>query len=357
MIDNEKIGKYIKKVRKENKLTQEELAKKLYISRQAVSNWEKGKTAPSVDNVSAMSELLDLSIVDVFAGETISDKHTVNDVIKSIVKLEMKKWKKILIIISIILFFVIVIFLAYYFITYYNNIIVYNIKGDSTSYNINGVINKSVNNLYFNLEIDKVSDKICLVHNNEDLVCNSDSNFIIFTQQSGYDEIIPSDKKEFVEYIKDLTISIENNNKVETINLNIDKDFQNYNLFKMEKDKVINNDSNYKLEFADVPNKIKNNFKYNEKDNCFYKKYNDGDKEIEILYTPKDSSYIVNEIIKNSFIKYIYDTNKKILLSYCKTNNNKIIKSYDDFSDIDKNKDKKKIYNYFKENYVDKYLN
>lgn len=42
------IGKNIKKLRQRNKLTQEELAETLRVTRQAVSNWETGKSPISI---------------------------------------------------------------------------------------------------------------------------------------------------------------------------------------------------------------------------------------------------------------------------------------------------------------------
>ncbi len=41
-MNQEKIGKFISQKRKENKLTQEQLAEKLSISKNAVSKWERG---------------------------------------------------------------------------------------------------------------------------------------------------------------------------------------------------------------------------------------------------------------------------------------------------------------------------
>ncbi len=41
-MDQEKIGKFIASSRKEKKLTQEELAEKLNITKNAVSKWERG---------------------------------------------------------------------------------------------------------------------------------------------------------------------------------------------------------------------------------------------------------------------------------------------------------------------------
>ena len=42
-MDNEKISEFIKKIRKDNNLTQKELAAKYGVTYQAVSKWENGK--------------------------------------------------------------------------------------------------------------------------------------------------------------------------------------------------------------------------------------------------------------------------------------------------------------------------
>ena len=45
-MNSDNIGKFIKKLREEFCLTQEELANKVHIGREAVSKWERGKTTP-----------------------------------------------------------------------------------------------------------------------------------------------------------------------------------------------------------------------------------------------------------------------------------------------------------------------
>lgn len=62
MLDNEGIGNNIKRLRIKNNLSQEELASKLYLSRQAISLWEQGKGFPSIDNVVFLSKLFNISI-------------------------------------------------------------------------------------------------------------------------------------------------------------------------------------------------------------------------------------------------------------------------------------------------------
>ena len=62
MIDIVKLGKEIKRLRKKIGLTQEELAEKLDVRFQAVSNWERGKAPPSIDNLVELSELFGVSV-------------------------------------------------------------------------------------------------------------------------------------------------------------------------------------------------------------------------------------------------------------------------------------------------------
>lgn len=59
----------IVKYRKRNKLSQEELAQSLNISRQSISKWETGENLPSIDNLISLSGLLDISLDELITGE------------------------------------------------------------------------------------------------------------------------------------------------------------------------------------------------------------------------------------------------------------------------------------------------
>ena len=49
-------------LRTKNKMSQEELAEKLYVTRQAVSRWENGETVPNIDTLKLLSKMFDVSI-------------------------------------------------------------------------------------------------------------------------------------------------------------------------------------------------------------------------------------------------------------------------------------------------------
>jgi len=56
------IGKRIKHLRLINKMTQEDVASQLFISRQVISKWELGKSLPDLTNLLALSNLFNVSI-------------------------------------------------------------------------------------------------------------------------------------------------------------------------------------------------------------------------------------------------------------------------------------------------------
>ena len=52
---NYKTGERLAKYRKKANMSQEELADKLNVSRQAVSKWERGESSPDTDNLIALA--------------------------------------------------------------------------------------------------------------------------------------------------------------------------------------------------------------------------------------------------------------------------------------------------------------
>lgn len=75
------LGKNIRNLRKENKMSQEQLAEKLNVSRQSISLWENGQTTPSMDNIIAIADIFGVS-TDVLlkdSVEEISDNEIVKE--------------------------------------------------------------------------------------------------------------------------------------------------------------------------------------------------------------------------------------------------------------------------------------
>ena len=73
-MDQIKIGKFIQEKRKEQKLTQSDLAEKLNITDRAISKWENGNCLPDASAMAELCKLLNISINDLFSGETVDMK-------------------------------------------------------------------------------------------------------------------------------------------------------------------------------------------------------------------------------------------------------------------------------------------
>ncbi|VEU80319.1 helix-turn-helix domain-containing protein [Haploplasma axanthum] len=80
MFNMKEIGKRIAKLRKENNMTQVELADKLGISYQAVSNWERGDSMPDISKLSELSQIFDTSIDEILGNER--EAKIINDIIE-----------------------------------------------------------------------------------------------------------------------------------------------------------------------------------------------------------------------------------------------------------------------------------
>ena len=63
------IGERLKELRKLNNLSQEQVAKELNITRQAISKWETDKTMPDIENIILLSKLYNVSLESIMGEE------------------------------------------------------------------------------------------------------------------------------------------------------------------------------------------------------------------------------------------------------------------------------------------------
>ncbi len=62
-------GTQIKKYRSNMGISQEELAEKVYVSRQTISNWETGKNYPDIHSVLLLSSVFNVSLDQLIKGD------------------------------------------------------------------------------------------------------------------------------------------------------------------------------------------------------------------------------------------------------------------------------------------------
>ena len=70
------IGLKIKKLREQQKISQEELALKIFVSRQTISNWETNKSCPDVKSLITLSDIFNVSL-DNFIKDDIKEMREV----------------------------------------------------------------------------------------------------------------------------------------------------------------------------------------------------------------------------------------------------------------------------------------
>ena len=83
-MNQQKIGEFLKHLRKNKGLTQEQLAEHFYVSSRTVSRWETGKNIPDVDMLIDLADFYEIDISEIIDGEIKSEN--MNNQTKSTLK-------------------------------------------------------------------------------------------------------------------------------------------------------------------------------------------------------------------------------------------------------------------------------
>ena len=133
-MNQQKVGEFIKKLRKDNHLTQAEFAEKYGITYQAVSNWEHGKNLPDIALLKQIADDFNVSIDELLGNE----------------KKPLKKDNKYLIIGVIIAVALIILFIIYLY--KHNDFEFKTLSANCSNFKISGSIsyNKDKTSIYIN---------------------------------------------------------------------------------------------------------------------------------------------------------------------------------------------------------------
>ncbi len=119
-MNKQKIGNLIKKKRKENGLTQKELAEKLDITDRAISKWERGICCPDISLLKDLCKILGININELLSGnelKEITDEESENiliETVKTYTGIEKKKNKRLLLFTVLLLIFYVFLVIAMY---------------------------------------------------------------------------------------------------------------------------------------------------------------------------------------------------------------------------------------------------
>lgn len=324
-MDLKKIGNFIRCLREEKNLNQEELANILLVHRTTVNKWEKGKSIPLNDTLLLLSEYFKVTIDEILAGERLKKNKNNNITIELLNK--HFKFKKLLKISLLTLMTSIIVFLIYYFISTYNSIHVYTFSGKGEYYYLyDGLIVTSNNKTYIKFgNIENLNEKEDDIDQLEMYTIKSNKKTLIY---SGDPETIvmenDTSKEIFnnIDLLKNKVIIKINKDEFE---LKIKKDFQNNNFFKKNKKTLSDNRKN-----DSIIVEIKNPeiFEYNEEENSYSLKENN----YEIIYHKFDNTITSNYEIDNKQKRYLYSVDTNILL-YKEYSNKVLIKEIQEFID------------------------
>lgn len=336
----EKIGHFIKQLREEKKWSQEILSKKMCCERTKVNKIENGKRYINVEDLILLSEIFDISLDELIAGEkkNKNNKKKIEITFREYLKAQNTKIKRLRLGITILLILLISIFslfMALYFFQNYKTIRMYRFSGNSENYEINdGLLILSKDKIYLKVNsIIPMVDEISIyseLNNKKSLIYSGDPNTIL-NDNYGYSSFISYN--DFIKLNQKIFIVING----EKIDLKFKEDFVNNKFIYKEEENIGNSKINDTL----IPHKIKENFQCDDK-SCHLDLenekllFNNGILSVvngKYFYSYDLTNYVFDyqnsDNSDDNFTLLISDDNTVCVSGNC-SNSNKI---YDDFYD------------------------
>ena len=90
-----KFGDNLKQIRKNKKMSQEELAEKVNVSRQSVSKWENGEVYPEMNNILELCKIFNCKINDLVHTDMSDISSLDEEIVMNVVKFNEKKQKQL----------------------------------------------------------------------------------------------------------------------------------------------------------------------------------------------------------------------------------------------------------------------
>ncbi|MBQ8198221.1 MAG: helix-turn-helix transcriptional regulator [Lachnospiraceae bacterium] len=77
-MDKEKLGLFVSRLRKEQNMTQKELAERLGVTDKAVSKWERGLSFPDISLLEPLADTFDVSVMELLQGKRMPKEETIS---------------------------------------------------------------------------------------------------------------------------------------------------------------------------------------------------------------------------------------------------------------------------------------
>lgn len=334
----EKMAEFLRSLREDKGLTQDQLGDMLNVSRSLVSKWEHASKIPAVDCLMSLSKIYDITIDEIIYGERKNPKNAKDiESLSATIMNESKKKidiaHKSIIIVTLVLSFLL---LGSYFIFNYNSIKVYSVYGKAEHYDVKNtlmIISKNKSYIKFGdiVNSNDYGDKE--YDGYEFYAKDGDNKIVLSSREDGATLRNFDDSDNYLnfenleKFIDDLYVDIYYNDEVETVKLDASLEMANNKIFNINNDdgSSIKKESNKKIN-NDLPKIVNEKFNYNDSNNCYKYSTNINSKNVnfEYYYDTKQMS------IYDDDIQYIYDYKSDVLyIISLKNSNTERIATYD----------------------------
>ncbi len=329
-MDFNDIGSIIVNARKSKGMTQDDLAEKLHLTRQAISNWETNKALPDIGIILRLCKTLDLDF-NKFIG-------VANNGIKAedVINYEKKKMtKKTFIIITILSIFFILICFTIFMILNKNAFAVYDVYLDSNEFSLNNaILVKSKINNYFklgtlknnldNIPLDTVYNiKLYSIKDGKEsiLLEQKYEDNLKVSEEYGNNKYFSSDIYDTEKLYLEIEYTINDKPYKYTYPLKLEVNFESNRLFYGKGKDVKKNDNIvFEVDKLYIDKLIINGYSYEEKDDLYIREFKNG-----------NFTYYVN----SNYLVYIYeDKNKTQSIKYYLSDKHFEISEYDYMSNV-----------------------
>ncbi len=248
---NKNVGELLKELREKKKLSQNQLAAKVHISRSVIAKYETGEREPSFNNLIILSKFFKIPITDLIPiYEKSIESNNTRDILNYLLK-KTKSFKFIIITLILILLMILTTAIIYINVINYVSTKVYKISTENNSLLIQeGLLVKTKDKIYLtlinSLDSEKIQKlKLYYMKDKEKIYIMETSNinsvrFFVDLDNNEY-----FNGKDYRRLIEDSYIEVHNkDDTVETIKLNYDFDYTNNTLAKDQTSENIYNQEN-----------------------------------------------------------------------------------------------------------------
>lgn len=112
-MNQQKIGIFLKELRKEKQMTQEQLAEYLNVSNRSVSRWETGCNLPDLDILIQLSKYYDVQLIEILEGEKMKEENQLENTVQKVAEYGNEEKLKVTKVVNLLFIFGVISYLIF----------------------------------------------------------------------------------------------------------------------------------------------------------------------------------------------------------------------------------------------------